>query len=82
MASSIQIANATFKGIANLVITRNSDNVPFAFPKPSTFVIDEGRNERQINQRNDLGELSFAFSYPTEVFPTLQISYDVIQPEM
>lgn len=80
--SALQIDNRTYKGISNVILTQNSTNQVFALPTATGFVIDSGRNERTINNSNQLGENVFANSFNVESMPTLQLTYGVYNTEM
>lgn len=77
----ISIQYRTYKGISNLNILRKSDGILYSWPKPVTFVLQDG--QEQVNQmtRNDLGEMSSINNFVTSRIPLLQIGYQQIQLE-
>lgn len=83
MASNIiAVQYRTYKGISNLNILRKADNILYAWPKPNTFVLNDG--QEQVNQmtRNDLGEMSSINNYTNQRIPMVQIGYAQLQPEL
>lgn len=81
-ANTITVQYRTYKGISNLNILRKSDGVLYSWPKPTTFVLNDG--QEQINQmtRNDLGEMSSIGNFVTSRVPLLQIGYQQLQVEL
>ena len=79
--NTISVQYRTYKGISNLTITRKSDGVVYAWPKPTTFVLNDG--QEQVNQmsRNDLGEMSSINNFTSSRVPLLQIGYQQLQLE-
>lgn len=82
MANTITVQYRTYKGISNLNIRRKSDGVLYSWPKPSTFVLQDG--QEQINQmtRNEYGEMASIGNFTSARVPMLQIGYQQIQLEL
>lgn len=78
----ISVQYRTYKGISNLNILRKSDGVLYSWPKPNTFILNDG--QEQVNQmtRNDLGEMSSINNYTQSRVPLLQIGYAQLQLEL
>ena len=79
---TIQVNTRTFKGIADLNLTRLSDGVVLNWPSPDNFVLDLGIEQRVQFTRDGLGNRVRAGSYKAGENPTLNITYGFLQPEM
>ena len=81
-SNTIVVQYRSYKGVSNLTILRKSDNVLYSWPKPSTFVLQDGQNQVIQTTRSDVGELGRINTYTTERMPELSITYAVLQPEL
>lgn len=81
-ANTIVVQYRSFKGVSNLTILRKNDNILYSWPKPSTFVLQDGQNQVIQTTRSDVGELGRINTYTTERMPELSITYSVLQPEL
>ena len=81
-ANIIAVQYRTYKGISNLNILRKADGVLYSWPKPVSFILNDG--QAQVNQmtRNDLGEMSSINNFTNERVPMLQLGYQQLQLEM
>ncbi len=81
-ANVISVQYRTYKGISNLNILRKSDGVLYSWPKPVTFVLQDGQEQTNQMTRNDLGEMSSINNFTTSRIPLLQIGYQQLQLEL
>jgi len=82
MAITINDIDRTFRGLAELTLTRLSDGRVLNFPKPQSMGVSNGTVSRRIPTRNSAGFGSFGNAFPTGFDYQMSLSYANIQPEI
>lgn len=82
MANGIEERNKSYKGVSRFTIKRLGDGVLYNVPIIANLVINEGIEQKEQSGKNELGETTRLFSYPTARNTTGTASFSHMQPEI
>jgi hypothetical protein len=82
MAIGIDGIDRSIKNIAELSFQNLDTGVVLNLPKPSSFIIDRGFQQRRVPTVDDRGNMTYSDNYIVGEDPKLQIIYAQWQPEI